>query len=756
LDCWTTIRAHSRLIVTLVVASLSLTTAAVILATPNYTSYALLRIDPEAPRILDVTQLLSQIENTVDHDYYKTEFELLDSEELAADVIHDLDLQTISLFHPDVTKSTLVAVLDGRLMSWVTHPLTPSESLTRTDQFLGASKFAIDTYLDRIEIEPVTSTRLVRVSFRSPNRGLSVKIVDAHVKAFLRLNQSLRRQAGESSRMFLGQELVEIKAKVEKSEADLNAYRTRNGILAFGINDQAKNRIAEQRMSALTDALTDAQNQRIKAEAQLQVANAGDFDTLPAVIDNPIIENLKPEFDRLQAQYAELRSKYTGQYPLVGDAKARLDASGKRLSIETASIARAVERNYNAALNQERDLQQQVAQEKQADIELNNVSLQDAILVREVQTNRQLYRDVLRRMHELSVESDAPLPNISIVQSAQMPPYPSSPRPLKWLTIAGLLTMVVGVGVAFVAEQCNDRLRGVEDIEHYLQIPELGIVPDFSKLDSRRSVGLPSLTAVLYATASLGSRNIALIGPPSALSPPSVLLERRMRFYKSIRAAILYSRAGTAPKTILFVSALPNEGKTMTAVSTALAFAQTGARTLLIDTDLHAPHCHRLLNVENLIGLSDVIVGRERANRAIHRVDAWHLDNYQGLYLLGAGHVVPNPGELLTSVTMHHILIDLGNIYQFLLLDSAPITFSSETLGLATMVDGVVIVAAVTTPKQMIRSMCRRLAAAGATIYGLVLNKAEIRQRAYQTMGPYYADYKSSYHDRPDDDGRQA
>ena len=765
LDCWTVIRTHRRLIIALTIAALSLTAVALLLAPPNYTAYAILRIDPDAPRILNMSSLLNQMQNTEDHDYYKTEFELLRSEELAAQVIRDLNLQAIPLFDSNnASWKNLFSASTGDSISWIQSVLpedltsraplftSPHEDSRPAAEFLGTSKFAIDKYLSRVAIQPITGTRLVRVSFASSDPELSARIANTHVKDFLLLNQNLRRQAGEGARTFLQRELVEIDAKVQKSEADLNAYRTQKGILAFGIDDREKNRIAEQRMIELTSALTEAQNQRIKAQAQLEIVNAGDFDSLPAVVSNPMIENLRPEFDRLQAEYAELRSKYTAKYPPVGDVRARLNATRKRLSAEAASIARAVKRTYQASLDREQDLQKQIAREKQQDLQLNDVSLQDAILVREVQTNRQLYRDVLQRMHELSVESDAPMSNISIVQTAQMLLYPSSPKKLKSLAIVGLLAVVIGVGLSFVLEQCSDRLKSVEEIENYLHVPELGIVPDFSKLNGWRFGRVPPLADALYITAKDVSEGVPPIQSSNGHSRVATAsIERRMKFYKSIRTAILYSRAGGAPKTILFVSALPGEGKTMTAVSTALAFAQTGASTLLIDTDLRAPRCHTLLDVENLAGLSDIIVNRAQVDMAVRRMDAWHLEDYQGLYLLGAGPPVPNPSELLTSVKMHRVLQQLGHTYQFILLDSAPIMFSSETVGLATMVDGVVVVAGITTPKQVIRTICRRLTAAGAVIYGLVLNKVDIRQTAYRRLDPYYSGHKPANHDRPSD-----
>jgi succinoglycan biosynthesis transport protein ExoP len=732
-DCWTIIKSHWRVIAVVLIGVLSITAAAVLLATPNFAAYAILKIDPEAPRILDMSQLLDQIQNTEDHDYYKTLFELLKSEELAAQVIHDLNLEAIPLFNVRASKSNLLSRFYISLNANLCRLMGTPELSEPTATFLDTSKFAIDSYLARIAVEPIAGTRLVRVSFRSPDAILSARIANTHIKDFLRLNQNLRRQAGQAARSFLEQELVETKAKVEKSEAELNAYRNRRGILAFGINDQEKNRIAEQRMLELNTAFTDAQGQRIKAEAQLEVVKAGDFESLPAVVSNPMIENLRPEVDRLQAEYAELASKYRPKYPPLRGAKARLDAAKAQLAAEINSIARALKRSYNAAKARENDLQQQIAEERQRDRELNDVSLQDAVLVREVQTNRQLYHDVLQRAHEISVNGDAPLPNVSIVEPAQVPPYASSPKKLKSLAIAALVAMVIGVGLAFFMEQCDDRLKSVDEIENYLHLPELGVVPDFDRLG--QSAHVPSLAAAL----SPGAYHIdARMEASNGRSSSSAVLEHRMSFYKSIRTAILYSRAGDAPRTILFASALPTEGKTLTAVSTALAFAHTGAGTLLIDADLRAPRCHKLLDTVNEVGLSDIIVNRANFNSAIRRMDDWHLHDYEGLYLLGAGPPVPNPGELLTSVKMYQVLQEVGKGYQFILLDSAPITVSSETVGLATMVDGVVVVAGATTPKQVVRSTCRRLTAAGAKVYGVVLNKVDMRHAVYEMMYPYY------------------
>jgi capsular exopolysaccharide synthesis family protein len=169
---------------------------------------------------------------------------------------------------------------------------------------------------------------------------------------------------------------------------------------------------------------------------------------------------------------------------------------------------------------------------------------------------------------------------------------------------------------------------------------------------------------------------------------------------------------------------------------TALAFAQTGAKTLLIDADFRGPQCHHLFRSTHSVGLSQVLAGQAEPATAVHE-----MVNHHGLFLLGAGPAVPNPGELLTSVKMNETLKSLGEEYRYILIDSSPVLFASDTLGLATMVDGVVVVAGAGTPKQTILRVCLRLRAAGAKIFGVLLNGVDIRHSIYSDFLNYYSKY---------------
>jgi succinoglycan biosynthesis transport protein ExoP len=717
-ECWKVIQTHARLIGGLVVVTVAVAAAIVFSMTPRYQATARLLIEPEPPRLMDASSLLQGMQNDgVNDDYTKTQYSLLRDDQLVAQVIHELNLESNPHFaqHPGPID---------RLIGW----LRGSSELKAKDR-LGVTTAAILNYQSDLDVSPENGTRLVKVRFDSPDPALAALIVNTHVTDFLNLSQQIRADAGNAARAFLEKELVQIKARVEKSEAVLNEYRDRTGILSFGEKDQESNEVAQKRMEELDKALTAAQDERIKAEAEMELVKSGAYDSLPDVVNNLMIQNLRPDIDRLQAEYAEMAAKYNDAYPPLREVKARLDMAQARLGKEMAAIAHATARKYDAAIVSERNLEARVGDERRSDFARNDASLQDAVLAREVDANREIYEAVLKRMNEIGVNGSAPVSNIELVEQAVPPPLPSLPQKVRTLLIAGVGSGFLGIAMAFLFEQFDDRLKSAEEIQTYLRLPELAVLPDFTKLNGRLLQAPPD-----------GALGLLCYEAGTEAAPEA---HRRhaldtLEAYKPLRNALLYSRAGGAPKSILFVSALPLEGKTMTASGTALAFAQTGARTLLIDADLRRPRCHRIFNAGDSAGLSEVLVGRVEPWQAMQRLDNWADHDYEGLFLMGAGRPVPNPGELLTSMRMFETIQRLSAAFAFTLIDAAPYASASDTMGLATMVEGVVVVAAVDTPKQTIRGVCQRLSDSGAKVLGVVLNRVNPRDSAFISMSHRY------------------
>jgi capsular exopolysaccharide synthesis family protein len=398
----------------------------------------------------------------------------------------------------------------------------------------------------------------------------------------------------------------------------------------------------------------------------------------------------------------------------------------RTLNREMEAVAEAVERSYKSAVDEENDLRAEIDADRERDLALNDASLGDAVLAREVETNRELYKSVLLRMQQIQVGQLAPVTNVSIVDHAVAPPFPSTPKKLCDLAISGLLALLCGIALAFILDQLDNRLKTSEEIEQYLSLPNLAVVPDFAMLHE-----------AMGSHKRLDSLRRALLGSGDTVGEPlnnHLHQPGKGEVYRSIRTALLFFRGGSSPKKVLVTSAIEGEGKTWTAIHTALAFAQTGARTLLIDADLRRAQCHEVLGMVKSIGLSEVLIGQLEPEEAI-------VSNGT-LFLLPAGSRVPNPAELLTSARMFQVLQALSASYEYILLDSAPLMYASDTVGMATMVDGVVLVAGAETPKQSLRRASERLTFAGANVLGVVLNRVDIHHPDHSEYSRYYFSYE--------------
>jgi capsular exopolysaccharide synthesis family protein len=586
---------------------------------------------------------------------------------------------------------------------------------------LGVGAGALERYSSMLTIAPVVGTQLVIVSFTTPDPILSARIANAHARAYVNWGLDLRRQASKSTQDFLRGQLVEIKQRVEQSEAALNGYRHSKSIVSFAIDD--KDQIAEARMAALSEALTEAQTNRIRLEGDMQLVREGDYGSLPLVVSNPMIQVLRPQIDQLDSQYAAMSAHFTDRWPDLAKLKAQLDESRARLASEIATVTKAISREYEEAAARERALQQALDAEKERDLTRNDAAVQDAVLAREVETNRQLYEDVLRRMQEMGVAEQGPVSNVNIVTDAIAPRLPSEPKVLKSLSIAGLAGLIAGLTLAFALEHSDNRFKDVEEIERSLQLPRLAVAPDYAKF--KPVVNRPQYPFTPSHPAGASARS-------PIMSIERLYSSNYIEPYRMIRVALLFSRAGGSPRSILFTSAIPQEGKTLTVCNTALMAARMGTRTLLVDADLRRPQCHRLFPGDAAIGLSDVLAGQSDSGQAAAGSPAPNLT------LLCAGTSAPNPSALLVSSVMRDLLDRLSKQYDCVMIDSAPVLSASDTAALATMVDGVVLVVGQDTPRKAVVESYGRLVQAGGRVLGFVFNRVDFNRPQHRSHKQYY------------------
>jgi capsular exopolysaccharide synthesis family protein len=733
-DYWYTIRKHLDVILAVFFGALLLTGLAVLATTPLYTAKSLLLIEPQAPQVLNIKEVLAEPPNDAQHDYYETQYQILKSRSLAEQVITNLGLAENPRFRDEAALAGIFSAAWRNVKGWLTAPAKGDKAAAAAN---SATPAMVENYLKHLTITPRPDTRLVAIEFSTPDPVLSAQIVNQHVRTYIRQGMDLHAQAGREAQRFLEGKLIELKERVEKSEAALNAYRRDRGIVTFGLHDRG--RIVMQNLTDLNKALMAAETARIDLEAQDDVIRKGEYDSLPAVVNSALVQSLKTDVARLSAQYAAMANQFNDDYPPLAELKAKLQESRARLKEEIERVAESIESSYDAAGAREKDLEAEVAVEKSRAMALNEASLQDAVLAREVETNRELYRSVLERMKEIGVASEVPTSNVSIVDKADAPTEASSPRPLLDLFLSASISLVAGIVLAFFLEYLDDGIKNADELQKYVGLPSLGVVPDFASLNGN------SYGPLAYVPRHTPAAEL----PPAGPQYGNEVIVSRSRFsvaseaYRAIRTAILLSRAGEPPKSILIASSTNGEGKTVTAVNTAFAFAQVGRRTLLIDADLRRSRCHEVLRVENHCGLTEVLVGQKKLDEVVHPTAS------PSLFFLSAGSLPPNPTELIGSARMREIIELAAAEYDCVLIDAAPVMPVSDTVILSTMVDGVLFVAGARTPKQVVRTACSRLGQVGAKIFGVVMN--QVQAAGFQRYG-----YGYSYYYKPNDSGFEA
>ncbi|MGH9903765.1 MAG: polysaccharide biosynthesis tyrosine autokinase, partial [Pyrinomonadaceae bacterium] len=313
--------------------------------------------------------------------------------------------------------------------------------------------------------------------------------------------------------------------------------------------------------------------------------------------------------------------------------------------------------------------------------------------------------------------------NVSVATYGRLPREPVGPARLRIIALAFLLSLGLGIGLAFLLDYLDDTLKTVDDIDRYVHLPALALIPS-SRTERPRLKGRAAAPAPDHSDVT------ALALTADARSPVA-------EAYRHLRTSLLLSSAGQPPKTILVTSSQPSEGKTTTAVNTAIMLAQTGAEVLLLDCDLRRPRIHANFGVPNTRGLTSYLSGEKDLGSLI-----LSYDKLPNLKLMPAGPVPPNPAELLGSAEMRRLLNSLAEQYTHVVIDSPPAISFTDASILSTMVDGVILVVqAGRSSRAVARRAKQQLIDVGANIFGVVLNNVKFESPDYYYYGSYYASY---------------
>lgn len=717
--------------------------AAVLIATlkekPLYEAKALLEIEKENPNIVTAADLF-EIDN-VTNTYLETQYKVLESDSISRRVIHDLQLDERAEFNPPPHWWSL----GSRPRESEDATLTPGTPEPDSDGVGSALKI----FQDRLDVEPVKQSRLVEVTFESRDPALAAEVVNSLAENYIDQNLELRWQAAQKASEWLSQQLVGVKAKLEKSEDEMQAYARANGLLFLENERGATENIVDSRLRELQDALTKAQSDRIEKESLYRLVESGDYASLPTVFDNRELQELTLRLSDLETQEALLASTFAPDYPKRKQIESEIAEAGQMLEKERSRAASHISNDYFASMRRERLLREAFASAEKDANEIAERSVQYNILKREVDTNRGLYDGLLDRLKQAGVAAGLKESNIRIVDAAVPPRKPAKPRVALNLSLGLLVGLAVGIGAAFLQEYFDNSLKTTEDVERILQLPALALIPAVESLNGHKDRGaeraedraklrLGDARTPLPARGNGRSENV----PPhwyriDDLSPKySALTEA----FRSLRTSVLLSAAERPPRSLLVSSAQPGEGKTTVSTNLAISLAQLGQRVLLVEGDLRRPSVHRAFGIQGGLGVVSYLTGQQDWREAVEKI------SLPGLEVLVCGPAPPNPAELLSSDRMQKLLAEALAEYRFVVVDSPPLLNVADSRILATLVEGVVLVVkGGATPRELALRAQGYAADVGARVIGVVLNNVDLHREEYSYVRHYSADGYGGY-----------
>ena len=701
----------------LMVVALACAVAAIrtFLSTPIYRSTVILQIDRATPRVV-------RFENDPDQDRMaaddavsmRTQQELLKSRSLAERVIDELRLDQSTptgqapLSLAAARQLGQEAAGEGgeeakgdyldRLISGYRKMTSPS---VRNTEVLGREA-VIRRFLESVTVEPVRSSRLVKVHVDNTDPGLAARIANSTVQAFIAMGMERRLEASSYAKSFLEDQIKQTKAKLEESERRLNSYAQANQILTLDEKTSAIN----QTYTDFATALAKAEQERIKAEAIAAEMKRNPEASL-AVLENKTIQAYKERKAKLQIDYQDNLRIYKPDFPKMQQIQAQIAEIDSQIKQEIGHVSGSLQAQYDAIAKQESLLRERVSQTRKQVLTTQDHSIDMNLLKREVDTNRQLYDSLLQRFKELGVSGNIVSNHISVVDSAEPSLFPFKPNLLANLLVGLVAGLLLGAAVVVALEVMDDSIKYPDEVERVLGLPLLGIIP---KLNRKRA----------------GNKPVAL---EVHEDPRSTLAEA----YRSVRTALQFSTAEGAPKRLVVTSTTRNEGKSTTSLALAINFAQMGQRVLLIDADMRNPTVHKLLGIPNDFGLSNLLSSDNRGDKMITPTSIPNLS------VLTAGPIPPNPVDLLTGpklLLLLNITSALG--IDYVIVDAPPMLGLADAVVLGNQLQNVLfVVQASSTRKTQIKNALRRLRQGGLVPRGVVLTQT-LQHALPQDYESYY------------------
>lgn len=589
-------------------------------------------------------------------------------------------------------------------------------TITAKEQLMDAAPVS----LRALKVIRPPNTDLLLVSYRSHDPQKAADVANAIAKSYLFQTYDLRIRSSADLSSFMERQLDALKAKMESSSLALARFEKDLDV----VNPEEKTNILSARLLQLNNDYTTAQSDRIHSEAVWDAIKSGPLSDAAALSGSRELARLNDTLNQAQQRFALAKSTYGTSYPEYRKAASEVAEVQKEIDITRQRIAAQAEAQYQESLRRERLLQSAVAKAKAEWDQVNAHSFQYQQLKQEADADRALYNELITKIREADINEGFRNNNIRIADYARPAIKPVFPKLGLNLVLAFLFATMLALGAAILSDSLDTTLRDPEEASRFLQTDVIATMPA-NKFAAK--LPRPSL--------AISRKNV----------PPNGTKERRNgsdytasfsfdEAVRTLRNAILLSDFDRRLHSIMLTSAVPEEGKSTLAAHLAIAHADHGKRTLLVDGDLRRPSLHAKFGLSPNEGLADVLSGEIPWQGAVIPIEG-----KANLSLLPAGLGSHRAADLI-GTRLSALLDEFDKAYDMVILDSPPLLGFAECLQMASAADGVLIVSqAAKTERRSVAEVIAALRRFRANVVGVVLNHYSHNTSAYGYS--YYGSY---------------
>jgi capsular exopolysaccharide synthesis family protein len=546
-----------------------------------------------------------------------------------------------------------------------------------------------DAFLKILKLKTIRGTDVMELSYRSTDKREAANVVNSLMKHYLASNVSTNRAEAIAAREFLSKELPKVERRVTEAEIALRRFKEKNRVVALDVEA----RVSLESLGKLTEAITQSQGELAAAytrsvalqnEMKLTTQQAVDLSSLS---QSPGVQQVLTEYQKTQHDLAIARTLYTNDNPKVVDLLLKEAAQKKELEArvtETVGNSNSLPKQNLQIGELKQTLTQDLVRSEVERLALTNQvgELRKVFIVnksrldslprleqQQLQLQRQLmvaqttYQELLRQFQLVQVMENQNVGNARIISEALVPEIAVSPKKPLNLALGGFLGLLLGAGTALLLESMNQTLKNIEEANRLLGFSLLGTIPQYGEKKRKNTV-------------VEGLQEVPLLDQP--YSPVSTSLEM-------LNTNLGFTVSDKELQVILITSSTSGEGKSFVAANLAVAASHVGKRVLLIDCDMRRPRQHRIWEIPNLLGLSNILAGQNELEPAIHKV-------FLNVDMLPAGKIPPNPVTLLDSQRMADLIEEARQDYDFVIIDSPPLTAVTDPLIIGKFADGLLLV----------------------------------------------------------------